>query len=530
MGRRWRVRDGRRRHRLFICLLFVAGLVGVLASAPTSSELSGVSSTTRVPGVARLAAAAVTFPAPSWIDTVGPIALSSPTVATIDGVTAVVFASEDGELYVVNAATGANLPGWPEPVTLSGGAPTAIESSPTVAYLDGPANPPSIIVGAGSTYAPNQQGGLVAFRASGSIRFTFHTKDIFNEWTGKSTPGPDGFDEGVFSSPAVGDITGDGQPDIVFGSYDHRVYALTASGALVKGFPIDTEDTIWSSPALFHVRGKPDEKDIFIGGDASGRRGCYGGFIYDIRYVKNAPRISWQHCENQTIWSSPAVGIINSGGRPAVVVGTGFGEPPPYKSASYQLFAFYANNGARVPGWPVATAGPAFGSPAIGTLGVSGAPVVVDTSWCTSCAASPGTSMVYEWSGTGALLWSQTLVGAQDFSSPVLVDLSGSGTNDVLVGSASGLFPIDGATGAFLFGTSETAAINTCSSQNAVAVADVPGTGPGTGWRIFEACGGPKALIATGRLFDYPLPATPAVTPPWPEWRADSAHDGNVVP
>ena len=94
LGRRWRVRDGRR-HRLLVSLLFVGGLVGALASASASSELTGASSTTPVPGVARLAAAAVTFPAPSWIDTVGPIALSSPTVATIEGVTAVVFASED---------------------------------------------------------------------------------------------------------------------------------------------------------------------------------------------------------------------------------------------------------------------------------------------------------------------------------------------------------------------------------------------------------------------------------------------------
>ena len=61
----------------------------------------------------------------------------------IDGVEAVVFGSENGDLYVVNAETGANLPGWPEPVTLSGGEPTAIESSPTVAYLDGPSNPPT---------------------------------------------------------------------------------------------------------------------------------------------------------------------------------------------------------------------------------------------------------------------------------------------------------------------------------------------------------------------------------------------------
>lgn len=465
------------------------------------------------------------FPIASWTDTVGPIALSSPTVATIDGVVAVVFGSEDGEVYVVNAATGANLPGWPEPVNLSGTSPSAIESSPTVAYLDGPDKPPTIIVGAGSTYVKDQQGGLVAFRENGTVRFTFHALDIFNEWNGTSSPQPDGYDEGVFSTPAVGDITGNGSQDIVFGSYDHRLYALTPNGKLVRGFPIDTEDTIWSSPALAHVRGKKAQEDIFIGGDATGRRGCYGGFVYDVTYAKNRPKISWQHCENQTIWSSPAVGVINSTGRTAVVVGTGFGEPPPYKSDTGKIFAFYANNGARVPGWPVATAGPAFGSPAIGTVGASSTPDVVATSWCLACPASPGTSMVYAWSGTGAPLWSQTLQGAQDFSSPVLVDLTGSGENDVLVGSPNGLYPLDGSTGSFLFDTSAPTAINNCSMQNAPAIAEVPSTG----WNVFESCGGPHELIASGRLIDYPLPAVPATTPPWPMWRQGPAHDGAVA-
>ena len=476
----------------------------------------------------RGAGAQITFPSPAWVDTVGPIALSSPTVATIEGVSAVVFGSQDGEIYVVDAATGTNLPGWPEQVRLSGGEPTAIESSPTVAYLDGADQPPSIIVGAGSTYVADQQGGLVAFNENGTVRFTFHTNDTFNEWTGSANPAPIGYDNGVFSTPAVGDLTGSGQQDIVFGSWDHDLYALTPRGTLVPGFPIDTDDTIWSSPALSHVRGRAAQADIFICGDATGRRGCHGGFVYDVTYVtkKRAPKIVWQHCENQTIWSSPAVGVINSSGRSAVVVGTGFGETPPYKSDTDKVFAFYAKNGARVPGWPVTTAGPTFGSPAIGTLGPSGTPAVVDTSWCTTCSSRPGTSMVFAWSGEGTELWSQTLQGAEDFASPILVDLTGSGQNDVVVGAASGLYPLDGSTGSFLFGTSETEAINTCSEQGAPAVADVPATG----WQLFESCGGPHELIGTGRLFDYPLPAVPAQPPPWPMWRAGPAHDGAPLP
>lgn len=469
------------------------------------------------------AGATTAFPGPSWVDTVGPVALSSPAVGTINGQRVIAFGTESGYLYVVDARTGHNLPGWPQPVEITPGRPAAVESSPTFAQLDGPNKPPSIIIGAGSTYVRNEQGGLVAFNADGSLRFRFLTKDVFNEWTGG---GPAGYHNGVFSTPAVGDVTGSGQQDIVFGSWDHNIYALTPSGTLVPGFPIGNLDTVWSSPALYHLRGTADQEDIIIGSDASGRAGCYGGFISDYTYSGNAPHVVWQHCENQTIWSSPAIGVINATGRPAVVVGTGFGEKPPYPSDSYKLFAFYADDGSSVPGWPVRTAGPAFGSPAIGTLPGSTTPAVVDSSWCVACAAGGGSSMVYAWSGSGRQLWSQELPGPNDFSSPVLVDLTGSGVNDVVVGASSGLYALSGTTGQFLFGGNGHLAINVASDLNSPLVANVPGSGAGSGWHLFEACGGPRQVTHTGLLYSYPLPARPAITPPWPGWRDGPSHDG----
>ena len=468
------------------------------------------------------------FPAPTWVDTVGPLALSSPTTGVLDGQPVVAFGSESGYLYVVNARTGANLPGWPQPVELAPGAPSAIESSPTFAYLDGPDRPPLIVVGAGSTYVANQQGGLVAFHPDGTVAFEFHTQDVFNEW--KPTGKPGGYDNGIISTPAVGDVTGSGQLDLVFGSWDHELYALTAAGKLVPGFPVNNLDTIWSSPALVHLRGAAGTEDIIVGSDASGRGGCYGGFLTDYTYQHGGPHMVWQHCMNQTIWSSPAVGVIDATGQPAVVVGTGFGEPPPYKSDSYHLFAFYAATGQPVPGWPVTTSGPSFGSPAIGMLPGSTTPAVVDTSWCTACSSGPngaGTSEVSAWASDGKLLWTQRLGGADDLSSPVLVDLTGTGVNDVLVGSGDGMVPLSGSDGSFMFGTSATNAINPCSMLNTAAVDDVPGTGPGSGWHVFEACGGPHQVTGTGTLYDYPLPATPATPPPWPSWRGgDANHDG----
>jgi hypothetical protein len=346
---------------------------------------------------------------------------------------------------------------------------------------------------------------------------------------------------GVISSPAVGDLSGTGQQDVVFGSWDHLIYALGPSGNVLPGFPYNNEDTIWSSPSLYRLPGQRGE-DIFLGSDASGavygsgaaRRRCYGGFVADYRYVAHSVVREWYHCESQAIWSSPAVGVIGSGHRAVVVIGTGFYYQP-FPSGTDKVFAYYADGGAPVPGWPVSTLGPVLGSPAIGVLTGSDEPAVVDTSWrCTGpkqpdCFAG-NASEVYAWTGSGRLLWSHALIGPTDMSSPVLVPLRGETTDDVLVGSPNGLYPLDGATGAYLYGTDGTnpyAAIDPgCRLFNSAAVADLPGTGSTAGWHAFEACGGPKAFEDPGELSSYRLPVQPVSPAAWPMFRGSPEHDG----
>ncbi|MGB9112487.1 MAG: hypothetical protein WCF24_07150, partial [Acidimicrobiales bacterium] len=136
------------------------------------------------------------------------------------------------------------------------------------------------------------------------------------------------------------------------------------------------------------------------------------------------------------------------------------------------------------------------------------------------------------WSGSGHQLWATTLRGARDFSSPILFPLtSGSTWNDVLVGSRSGLYAIDGATGGYLFGTtaaSQHASINFgCRVFNSVAIADVVESGAASSWYLFEACGGPAELRRPGEIVSYKLDlATPTEDPEWPMFRQDSSHDG----
>ena len=310
-------------------MLAVSLTVALCAALAVTQAPGSAASPSRGPGPGtRLATDVVprasTFAAPAWkLTGLGSFWTTSPVVATIDGTKAVVAASLSGEVYVVNAKTGRELPGWPQFVHIHSSTPTAVDSSPAVAYLDGPASPPSIIVGAGSLWRHDQQGGVEAFNANGSVRFVFQTKKTFNPWGG-----PDVYSDPVFATPAVGDITGSGQLDIVFGSYDHYMYALTPSGALVHGFPVQRADTIWSSPTLADVT-HTGKDDIIEGGDSSGFDGCFGGWVDDYRYSAGAPHLAWQRCVGETVWSSPTVAVINSTNRPAVLVGTSWNYQDP---------------------------------------------------------------------------------------------------------------------------------------------------------------------------------------------------------
>ncbi len=490
-----------------------AAAVGAIAAAAIGGLVASQIGAAAAPGVsgARSAKAAEKS---AWTDSIGnKVEFSSPAFG-MDGKTPIIaVGSYSGYVYVVNAATGQEMPGWPRPaIMFKGDQPSAIESSPAIANLDGPNKPPSIIVGVGSLSVPNQNGGLIAWHMDGKVRFVFHTLK-------RVQPGATQYDSEVFATPAVGPLQGPGSMDIVFGSYDRFMYALTKNGYLLHGFPVNRADTIWSSAALVDPNGSGHD-DIIMGGDATGGRfyHCIGGWIVNYGYDNKTrePVINWQHCMGQSIWSSPAIGYLsNTSKQLALVVGASWNHVYETNPATKELFAYYVKSGKRVPGWPVKTVGASFGSPAIVHL-LPGRPPVVVTTDCAGC----GEAVAQEWTGGGKPLWTSILSDKYEvLGSPVVANVDGGYIQNVLVGITTGLQVIEGDSPKVIE-TIDSA----CRMANSPAVFQLPQPTKKfpSGWGVALAC-----TFRGAHLTTYPIPA-PKNPPQWPQWRGNAAKTGYI--
>lgn len=443
---------------------------------------------------------------------------SSAVPADLPGGRVVLAADLSGALRAVRAD---GTLAWEVGVDPMPGLASAVESSPAVGDLDGDGRT-DIVVGAGAIDPRNRRdyGGVVAFDDQGRVKWRFRTRDTLNVYTGGP---PDGLSDGVTTTPAIGDVDGDGINDVVFGSLDHYVYALRGTdGTLLPGFPFDNMDTIFSSPALVDIDGDP-ALEILIGGDATINppAGWFArGTFRALDAVTGGVRQAWMRTFQDIVVASPAVGDINGDGRLEAVFSTGgfYDDVPDSK----RIWAIDVVTGNTVPGWPQSADGLLNTTIAIGdVVPGDGRPEIV---------LGDRDGALYAFHGDGRRAW-KTFPGASGrgnngngfVGGATISDLDGDGDQDVAMPyGLGGALLVDGRTGQLqrMVGGVLNATVA------APAVIDFGGAAGRqlvlSGWQPGVRDFGAGALIAVQ------LPATSAA-PAWPLFHRDPRRLGAPV-
>ena len=184
---------------------------------------------------------------------------------------------------------------------------------------------------------PGDKGGLYALDAQGNELWYFETKDVFGSDLGGGTDGPDGRSEGVYGAPRIFDIDSDGKREVIFTSWDHRLYILDgATGRLEREFNL--HDTASTTPGIADIDGN-GLFDLIVPADITNNDAAglplQGGILHVLSNYAQANIQGWtdQVADStlpnfrgafidQALWSSPKIADIDRDGMPEIIHGT----------------------------------------------------------------------------------------------------------------------------------------------------------------------------------------------------------------
>lgn len=391
---------------------------------------------------------------------------ASPAIADVDrdGRADVVLATSDGTVHVFRGGRLRELRGWPRrqrPAPHSRAAARRIGtvrsgflSTPAVGDVTGDRRPDVVAAGLdGFVYGWSARGRtLKGFPYRIALAGPGHDE--------RSTK----LDAAIYASPALADLDGDGRLDIVVGAADQQIYAIDGRGRDLPGWPVLARDTpdgdvtkILSSPAVGDLDGDgrpdvvegtgevygstPDTEGRVYAFDHAGRR-LPGWPIHPPALAADAIPIAGEGTP-----MSPVLADVDGDGRDEVAIDSFTGTP-----------ALYGGDGARRIGYTTTGRGGASDSSAPGVLALGAnaafgrvsadGPLrlfggMVDSTLI-AAQSSPGTAIPFEhvlggWDATGGGwldAFPRTLEGWPIAAAPALADVDGDGVSEVLAGTS----------------------------------------------------------------------------------------------
>jgi hypothetical protein len=393
---------------------------------------------------------------------------SSPALADLDrdGAKDIVLGTSDGTMRVLSGRTGRSLRGWPRRMRAAAGSAAAARRIGTLraGFLATPAIGDVTGDRAPEVLAAGLDGRLYGWTARGRALRGFPYRIRLKRPAERGE-----LDAAIYASPALADLDRDGKLDAVFGAADQRVYAVRGNGRSVRGWPVLARDEggkaakTLSSPAIGDLDGDGSPEVVEGSGEAYGSTPSMSGRVHawDARgrrmpgwpvapsgvAVNSIPLVGYG------VPMSPVLADVDGDKRDEVAVAAFTGEPELYRGDGTRMtgaggeghFA-YAGRGAgspsSTPGVLALGANAAFGRTAPGgPLRLFGG--MVD-SRLAAAQSSPATRVDFDhliggWdAASGAWLdaWPRPVEGWPIVAAPALADVDGDGSAEVLAGSS----------------------------------------------------------------------------------------------
>ncbi len=209
---------------------------------------------------------------------------------------------------------------------------------------------------------------------------------------------------GVYSSPALGDVDGDGKLEAIVGSYDKNLYALNGEDGTL----------LWSYKTGSHVQASPTLGDVDNDGKLEVVIGSWDENVYALNGEDGS--VVWIYKTEGPIFSCDAVlGDIDNDYKLEVIVG----------SCDKKVHALNGEDGSLL--WSFKAEDIFYGSSAaLGDVDNDGKLEVIVGSYDKKIYALNGED--------GSILWNY-MTGRSVHSSPALGDLDGDDKLEVIVGS-----------------------------------------------------------------------------------------------
>ncbi len=430
----------------------------------------------------------------------GRVVHSSPTFADVDG---------DGKDEIIIGTTGESGTGYGRPTILGAYRSTdgsalwerdtaaPINAAPGVADLNGDGKLEVVVAVGGDAADLRHDGGVYAYDArTGNPLWTFHSRDDLPNGTG------DGYKDGVFATPAIGDVNHDGKLEIAFGSWDRWIYLLDCNGN--KLWEYNNADTVWSSPAMADIN-HDGYLEIITGADIS-RPAVPGGYVY--AFDRNGAVI-FRNWVSAAVYSSPAIGDINGDGWPEIVVGSNKATEAAPGDETGRVYV-WDHNGQSLPGWPQQTAkSTSVSSPALADLDGDGKQDIV-------IGSEDGRLYAWRYSGQALSGWPSQPFSYYVWSSPTVADYDGDGQLEVLVSHGWSVYALN-----------RTGQVE-ASFNTGYTIVGSPAIGdPDHDGKIEVVVGGSAyGDDSHGYLYEWETGPANNTNYPWPMFHHDAQHSG----